>query len=151
MWGRLKHWAREVYPLLANEGGFWQWLIPLVVTAFQYTRQEAAKREIEQAEEAKIPGEESAIAEELMQRGMGGSSFFKPAVAEPRRQFAIAKRVRSAQELLGTQIADPMAYGLEALIQRISRGQGGGYGYGEGLTQYGTRVPKWWQGGYGPG
>lgn len=125
MWERLKHWAREVYPLLANEGGFLQWLIPLLLTAFQYTRQEAAKREIEKAEEAKIPEEESAITEELLQRGMGGSSFFRPAVAEPRRQFDVAKRVRRAQELLGTQTADPMAYGLDALMQRISRGQGG--------------------------
>lgn len=130
-------WLRWLHE---NEDGFFQFLLPLIpgliLGMIQKNRQDAAQREIEQSEEAEIPGEEGAIREELAQRGLSQTSAAASQVGRPRKQFEVSKRVARAKAVLGQPTVDPFMITMQYLAGKMgqpsvpTRGGGGSYGGG---------------------
>lgn len=103
----------------------WAIFIPLLLSGIQFKRQQDAQNEIDQAEQALIPGEESSIREGLIQRGLGTSSFASSAIAQPRESYERTKKVRRASQILQTtDPSQPLAYGIDALTRRLQGQQG---------------------------
>lgn len=93
-------------------------LIPVGLELIRGNREAQARGDIERAEEERIPGETASISQELIERGLGGTSASQSFRNEPRRQFDVSRRVARARDVLQTPQANPLAAALSMISQR---------------------------------